>query len=41
MYDFVDQKRVVSFTLAVIFFNLAVFGPAALMLPFKNGFITS
>ncbi|SIT90752.1 hypothetical protein [Edaphobacillus lindanitolerans] len=40
MYDFVDQKRVVSFTLAVIFFILAIFGPAALLLPFKNGFIT-
>ncbi|MET3576487.1 hypothetical protein ACFFIY_03365 [Bhargavaea ullalensis] len=40
MYDFVDQKRVISFTLAVIFFILAIIGPAALLLPFKNGFIT-
>ncbi|WP_040224836.1 hypothetical protein [Bhargavaea cecembensis] len=40
MYDFVDQKRVISFTLAVIFFILALIGPAAILLPFRNGFLT-
>jgi len=38
--DVVDQRRVISFTIAIILFILAFLGPAAILLPLKTGFIT-
>lgn len=40
LYDVVDQRRVISFTIAIILFILAFLGPAAILLPLKTGFIT-
>ncbi|EMR04994.1 hypothetical protein C772_03085 [Bhargavaea cecembensis DSE10] len=40
MYDVVDQRRVISFTIAIILSILAFLGPAAILLPLKTGFIT-
>lgn len=40
MHDVVDQRRVISFTIAIILFILAFLGPAAILLPLKTGFIT-
>lgn len=40
MYDFVDQKRVVYITLAIILLISAVIAPVAIFYPLKAAFIT-
>lgn len=40
MYDFVDQKRMVYITFAVILFISALFAPVAIFYPIKAMFIT-
>lgn len=40
MYDFIDQKRIVYITFAVILFISALFAPVAFFYPIKTMFIT-
>ncbi|MHA6259072.1 hypothetical protein ACXYMX_04055 [Sporosarcina sp. CAU 1771] len=40
MYDFVDQRKVVNLSIAIILFIMAFITPAAIIYPIKSGYIT-